>query len=522
MANGVEISYIEKLRIPTSIINAELEGLYGSTVLREFSEIIKYYNIYEKGAEFQATMVDGFEGATLKMKQSATLIDKEARFMFSAPVDITVEADSKEDKNIKGEQDKYQKLIDKIRDATAFDGKVLRAAKDCFIGKRIAYVVDFDTKTGNVIVSFIPSLGFVYSTDDNNTDIITKLIIFYSINDMERKEDQRIYKKKYEMVNGKCVITEGIYNGLAEVIEEKEEIKTEFTYIPGGVILNGGLTGDMFGESDIAKIYEFESYYNKLNASDIDAERKNMNPITYTIDADPNSTKDLSRASGAYWDLSSDMNHENKQAQVGTIEPKMGYSDALDSTLSRMKTSAYEALEVPETSSDALKGVVSSGKTLKAIYWGLMVRCDEKFISWGAGIRHIAKTIIDGCRLYPECARKYINETINEIECDYIVENNYPIQDDINEEKEMDLQEVHNKVRSKKSYMKKYMGLSDEEVDEELQQMAKERQIEEGSYKFQPPTPQTRTQQNQQTQQGQQIQQAQQTPTFQDLVEQGQ
>lgn len=512
MANDVEVSYIEKLRIPSGIINMELEGLYGSTVLKEFAEVIKYYDIYEKGAEFQATTIDGFEGATLKLKQSSILIDKEARFMFSSPVDITVEAD-KADESVKAEQDKYQKLIDKIRDATAFDGKVMKAAKDCFIGKRIAYVVDFDTKTGDVIISFIPSLGFVYSTDDSNIDILTKLIIFYATNNMERKEDQRIYKKKYEMVNGKCVITEGIYNGLAEVIEQNEEIKTEFTYIPGGVILNGGLTGDMFGESDIAKVAEFESYYNKLNASDIDAERKNMNPITYTVDADPNSTKNLSRAAGAYWDLSSDMNHDGKQAQVGTIEPKMEYSDALTSTLSRMKTLSYEALEVPETSSEALKGVVSSGKTLKAIYWGLMVRCDEKFIAWRAGIRHIAKTIIDGCMLYPECARKYIDETINEIECDFVVGNNYPIQDDINEEKEMDLQEVHNKVRSKKSYMKKYMGLSDEEVDEELQQMAKERQIEEGSYSFVPPTTQTRAEQQNQVTQGQEA-----TPSFQDFV----
>lgn len=513
MPNGVEVSYIEKTRIPMNIINVELEGLYGSTVLKEFSEIFKYYDIYEKGAKFDVTVLDGFEGSSLRLKQSAILIDKEARFMFSAPVDITINAD-KNDKAVQGEQDKYQKLIDKIRDATAFDGKIIKAAKDCFIGKRVAYVIDFDAIKGDVIVSFIPSFGFVYTTDDNNADMLTKLIIFYALNDFERKEDQRIYKKKYEMVNGKCIITQGIYNGLGEVVEENEEIKTEFTYIPGGVILNGGLTGDMFGESDIAKVYELESYYNKLNASDIDAERKNMNPITYTIDADPNSTKQLSRASGAYWDLSSDLNHEGKQAQVGTIEPKMGYSEALDSTLARMKTSAYEALEVPETSSDALKGVVSSGKTLKAIYWGLMVRCDEKFIAWRSAIRHIAQTIIDGCMLYSECAKHYINETINAIECDFVVENNYPIQDDINEEKEMDLQEVHNKVRSKKSYMKKYMGLSDEEVQEELQQMALEHQIEEGSYSFQPPTPQTRNntvvQQNQQN--GQEV------PTFQDFV----
>ncbi len=514
MSSAVEVSYIEKTKIPMNIINVELEGLYGSQVLAELKEIFKYYDIYEKGAEFQVTTLDGFEGASLRLKQSSILIDKEARFMFAAPVDITIETDIDNDnESIKDEQDKHQQLIDRIREATKFDDKVLKAAKDCFIGKRVAYVVDFDAVNGDVIVSFIPSYGFVYSTDGSNADIITKLIIFYALNDLERKEDQRVYKKKYEMINNKCIITQGIYNGLGEVVEESEEIKTNFDYIPGGVIINGGLTGDMFGESDIAKIAELESYYNKLNASDIDAENKNMNPITYTIDADPNTTKGLSRASGAYWDLSSDMNHDGKQAQVGTIEPKMGYSDALSSTLARMKTSAYEALEVPETSSDALKGIVSSGKTLKAIYWGLMVRCDEKFIAWKAAIRHIAKTIIDGCIIYPVCAKKYITETIKKLESDIVVQNNYPIQDDINEEKEMDLQEVHNKVMSKKAYMKKYRGLSDQQVEEELNQIALERQIEEGSYTFIPGVNQS-TQKKNPIQQNQQ----QQTPTFEDFL----
>lgn len=514
MSNGVEISYIEKTRIPMSIINVELEGLYGSQVLAELKKIFEYYKIYDEGAEFQVTSIDGVEGASLRLKQSAILIDKEARFMFSAPVDITVETDVDNDNEaVKDEQDKHQQLIDRVRESTKFDEKVLKAAKDCFIGKRVAYVVDFDAVKGDVIVSFIPSYGFVYSTDDNNADIIAKLIIFYALNDMERKEEQRVYKKKYEMVNGKCIITQAIYNGLGEVVGESEEIKTNFEYIPGGVIINGGLTGDMFGESDIAKIAELESYYNKLNASDIDAERKSMNPITYTIDADSRSTGNLSRASGAYWDLSSDMNHEGKQAQIGTIEPKMEYSDALASTMARMKTSAYEALEVPETTSEALKGIVSSGKTLKAIYWGLMVRCDEKFIAWKAAICHIAKTIIDGCMIYPECAKKYVNETIEKLESDIIVQNNYPIQDDVNEEKEMDLQEVHNKVMSKKAYMKKYRGLSDQQVEEELQQIAKERQIEEGSYSFMPGVKQS-TQKTNTIQQNQQ----QEVPTFEDFV----
>ena len=49
------------------------------------------------------------------------------------------------------------------------------------------------------------------------------------------------------------------------------------------------------------------------------------------------------------------------------------------------------------------------------------------------------------------------------------------------EEKNMDLSEVDSQVMSKKSYMKKWRGLTDDEVQEELKQIALERQIIEDS-----------------------------------------
>lgn len=505
-------------KIPYSLISAELEGLYGRQLLQEFKEIINYYNVYEKGAAFPiAVQKNSFVPTDMKLKLASSLIDKEARFMFAVPPDVTINVDmsdvdkrnTEQVKQISGLQTQYQNLVDRVLKATKFSNKLLKACKDCLIGKRVAYIVNFDEENGLINVSFIPSLGFVYDTDEDNTDLLNKLIVFYSVNDVIDKHEQRVYKKKYEMIDGICHITEGLYNGLGDALEE-DSFDTEFTYIPGGVILNDGLTGDLSGESDLAKLIDFEKYINKMSSADLDAERQNMNPIIYTVDMDDNSTADLSTAPGAYWDLSTDDNKEgNGKGEVGTIEPKMEYSDALSNTLSRIRASAYEKLDMPDISPEAMQGVVSSGKTLKAIYWSLMVRCDEKFIAWRSQIEHIAQTIIDGCRFYPNCANHYINDAVPTVDFEILVENNYPIQDDQTEEKEMDLQEVHYKVRSKKSYMKKYLGLSDDEVEEELRQMALERQIEEESSTFMPRG--GTTQQNQQTQQN--------TPTFSDLLE---
>lgn len=51
MSREVE-TVVSGLRIPWSMISEELEGLYGSTLLAEFKEIIGYYDVYENGAKF--------------------------------------------------------------------------------------------------------------------------------------------------------------------------------------------------------------------------------------------------------------------------------------------------------------------------------------------------------------------------------------------------------------------------------------------------------------------------------------
>jgi len=501
-----ERTYIAMTKTPMSMIADELQGLFSKQLLEEFAEVIKYYQIYDEGASFVTGNVENAND--IRTKLAASLIDKEARFMFAVAPDITIEIDKKNGEKASEIQSTYQSIVDKVRKDTKFNQKLLKAAKDCFIGKRVAYIVNFDDTTGKINISFMPSLEFVYETDEHDNDVLTKLIVFYATNDVSNKEEQCYFKKKYEMVNGKCVITEALYNGLGDVIEEKDELKTDFEYIPGGVILNGGLTGDMLGESDIAKVADLEKCYNKMSSKDLDAENKNMNPILYTIDMEKNATKNLPTVAGSFWDLMSDPNNDGAKGEVGTIEPKMEYSTALDTTLDRIRANAFEVLDIPDVSAKAMQGVVSSGKTLKAIYWGLMVRCDEKFAEWRSALEHIATTIIDGCKMFEKARKRYADGKLNDIDYSVLVENNYPIQEDINEEKEMDLQEVHNKVRSKKSYMKKYMGLDDKDVEEELQQMARERQIEENSYGFLPQNV------------GQQRAQNQQQPTFSDLLNQ--
>lgn len=475
------------LNIPSRLIKEELEGLYGSSVLQDMRNIINLYDVYENGAEFPVEPSKDYVPANLRYKTSKTLLNKTARFLFSKPPEFFVEtpvSDNKDEaQRNKDAADVYKDLIDTVLNRNGFSSALLRAAKDCFIGKRVALMFNIHEDKG-IQVSFLPSLEFVYDVDPNNANVLTKIIVFYNLNTEKARKDQRVYKKRYCMQDGVAHYSEAVYDGTGEIVEIiQEDTPTLFEFIPAWVIVNDGLTGDLMGCSEIEDLCDQESWYSKLASADMDAERKGMNPIRYSIDAAPSSTRNLSIAAGAFWDIASDPNQpQDHPAQVGVLDTPMSYSPALGVTLDRIKSGMYEQVSVPNVNPEALKGVVTSGKTLKAIYWDLIVRCDEKMLAWRPALEFLGRCIIEGVRLYPGAGTFYMEETLPDVPYTIRVDNQYSLPEDEIEEKQIDLTEVTAQTMSRKSYMKKWRQLTDEEADEELKQIALERELLEDSF----------------------------------------
>lgn len=471
--------------VPRNLITEELSGLYGNQVLADMGKIINYYNIYDRGTDFPVSTESDYIPAELKYKKIRSLIDKEARFLFAKPPEYFVKPKEISEQNNQICSD-YQALLDAVLKENRIGNKMVKAAKDCLIGERIAIFINFDEEHG-IKITFSPSLEFIYEQDEYGT--LTKIIGFFSLNDSSDKNEQRIQKKKYWVENGKCHISEGVYDGAGTLVEELiEDLETEFEYIPAVVILNAGLTNETQGQSEMQGLIEYEEYYNRLSNLDIDAERQGMNPIRYTMDVSPGSTENLSLAAGAFWDLQSDPNapSEGLSGKVGSLENSMSYSSALNTTLERIKNTMYEQLDVPAVSSSDLKSVVTSGKTLKAIYWGLIVRCDEKMLDWRPALEFMAKCVIDGAFLYPDIASRYIQNPLTQVDYIINVDNQYPLPEDESEEKALDMSEVAAKTRSIKSYLKKWQGLTDDEAQAELEQIALEQQLLTNSFMPQP------------------------------------
>lgn len=468
-------------RIPYALINAEIGGSAKDT-LDELTRICKYYKVYKKGASFTVEGSNGdYVPATLKYKMAASLINKEARFLFAEPPDITVEPKGDVGKitdDAKNALTVLNDLVKTVLDKNNFEEALIKAAKDCFIGKRVAGVVNFNEEDG-VTVTFLPSTQFIYDTKVGNPNVLTKFVCFIIVKDSITLSEKRIFKKKFELgEDGVVYLEEAMYDGAGGLLEEVTEYQpTLLTSIPASIFINDGLTGEADGESEIDILEDYEKWYSKLSNADIDAERKSMNPTKYTVDMDSRSTKSLSTAAGALWDLGSDQNLDNGHPAVGILEPGMNYSDALKTSLDRIKTVGYEQVDIPNITLESMQGAITSGKALKAIYWPLIVRCKEKMKMWGPQLRSLADIIIQGAMVYPNCVTRYINDTLVPVDYEIKVEQNTPLPEDETEEKTMDLSEVDSKVMSRKSYMKKWRNLTDDEVQEELEQIALERQI---------------------------------------------
>lgn len=471
-------------RIPYALIREE-SGEDATEVFEEIREICMYYKIYKRGKDFNVEGTNGdYTPARLRYKMAATLVNKEARFLFAEQPDITIE--QKGDLEEFTEESKkaltvMNELLQTILDKNNFQDILIKGARDCFIGKRVACLINFNEQDG-VTLTFLPSTQFLYEVRPTNHRVLEKFVCFTVMKESKTNSIKRIFKKKYtlEQVNGveKVFLEEEIFDGAAKSIEkvtEKCEIKLDF--IPAIVFINDGLSEELKGESEIESLMDFEEWYSKLGNADADAERKSMNPTKYLVDMANNSTKNLSTAAGALWDLGSDQNLDNPYVQVGLLEPQMYYSEALKTTLDRIKTTGYEQVDMPNITNESLSGVITSGKALKAIYWPLIVRCKEKMKMWGPNLSLMAEMIIQGALIYPNTIKKYTSDILMPIEHVIEVVQNTPLPEDEIEEKTIDLAEVEAKTMSRKTFMKKWRGLTKSQIAEELNQIALERQI---------------------------------------------
>lgn len=452
------------------IIKQELEGLYGDEVLRDMNEIISLYGFYEgKGQDWPTPLGLDYVPTKKKTNWTKKLIKEEARFLFGKTPEFKVISENKEGAQV------VQDYVNNVLKESLFADNLVKGARDCFIGKRVA--LKLSGGAGQPIkVHFKPSLEFVFEPQDEDVDELKSIVFFFQMNQSEDKSKQRVWKQRYHMDSKKCILNEGIYDGYGRLVEERyTDYDTGLSFIPAYVIINDGLTGDLKGESDVAELMDNQQAFNRLSSDDVDALRFNMFPQTVATNASEDSLKYIKIAPGALVDLQKAVEADGG-VDMKKLESQFGYGDKLEKTLNRTVAEMHEILNVPRVGLEELKGLMTSGKSMKALYWQLVTRCEEKYTAWRPALEWMAKAII-------EMAKAYNLESLPELPGMQVqVENIYPLMEDEADEKTLDMQAVNTQVMSKKSYMTKWGSMPADEADEELKQIALEKSLLEDSY----------------------------------------
>ena len=473
-------------------IALELYGPYGPDVLRKLGEIEKYYKIYEEGARFETDDSGDYVPAKLRSHQIKQLIRREAQFQFGKAPEIRVSCPDEEKVDGKRPNESaMQDYLDAVMKGNRLPDKLIKGARDCAIGGRVALKANLTEE--KCTFSFVPADGFVFDTDMDDVDKLERITFFYTTKDDPDKARQEIWVQKYWMENGRCKVSERFTDGYGQTLPwdgARENADTGLDRIPAYVILNDGLSGDTDGESEVKELMADDSWYGRLKSANIDSLRKGMNQIVWMYGADPESGETFRYAPGALWDIKGDpaqagVNSNAANVQVGTIENSFSYAGAYQNTLANIKQDMHDLLGVPDLNLESTRSLITSGKGLKALYWPLICRCEEKMNAWRPALEWLAELLLYAGSLFPALRQAYGEFTPAPHEIS--VDNQYPLPEDESEEKQLDLAEVAGNVRSIRSYLMKWggpdsKGLDADEADAQLQQIVREQRMLEDSF----------------------------------------
>lgn len=450
----------------------ELGQEYGAQLWQDAQRIIGLYQYYEgEGQKWQTPAGLDYRPNKTVVNHVKRLIGRVAGFMFSRPPEITLQPEGDDRANAEAVAALEEHLRQVLED-NMWQKRLLQAGRDCFVGKRVALKVG--VKDRRVLIRFRPSMEFFHDVTCDDEEQLSRIVFAYGMNDKKEPENQRIWVQSWRMEDGRCLLREGIYNGYGAAIgEELTDVDTRLSGLPAYVILNEGLTSDVLGDSDVEPLMGLQDNYNHMVSDDQDALKFNLFPQTVFTDASEDCMRAVKISPGAMIDLQSDPAQVDRQAQVSKLETHFNYDARFQNSLDTLLDNMYSLMSCPRVTTEYLKAVGVSGKAMRAMYWDLQCRCEERWAEWDTALKWLVREIIEQEALYGLHDWSGCRFTVK-------IEHLYPVADDEDVERKLDMQEVAQQVRSRRSYLDKWQPSAD--GDAELAQIAKERALLEESY----------------------------------------
>ncbi|KLU74264.1 MULTISPECIES: phage portal protein [Clostridium] len=394
------------------------------------------------------------------------LINKQARFMFGKEPDILFKP---LDKNAKETCEELRQFIDAILNASKFWSNTMKAFRLASVTKRV--MLRLEANPGQHIRLYWHDINdFNYEADINDITKLSKAIFVKQVT-VDKEVTKQLwnrytyYMNETENKEPSCYLKVETFKGdnLENPINVTNQ-DTELSKIPCWVITNEQTIVSPYGQSDIKDLKPLQDSYNRRLSDFNDSLRFLMFGQTAIIDATKDTVNSCNIAPNSLMALKSEDDAEgNKQAKVQRVESNFTNAEPVKMYLKMLEDSMYEKLGIPK--SENLQKVPSA-KSIKYMYTELVARCEEKWHDWEPIIRSMLRLIVEACSKF----KSYDNwkEEWNNLLFTIILNKNYPIPEDEEDQKRLAMEEVQNNVRSHRSYIKDYSN--DEDYEEHFKE----------------------------------------------------
>jgi hypothetical protein len=250
--------------------------------------------------------------------------------------------------------------------------KLLEAGKDYYVGGTVALKMRYLPNKG-IRLNFCPAQEIFPVPNDTDPDSFDA-VHFCSFFD----NDKTIWKQSWEMIDGKCYLSEGHYNlnmVLQKSVYNREDTKLDF--IPVLIFPRDCLSGDLYGTSYLKDLIPLFDQYNRSMSDAADSLRFNLFAINVLLNAAPDAEKELRISPGEVWNIGGD------GVDVKKLESSFQYSAALADFLTRLENLMHLLADVPDITPDRIKGFgLVSGVALKLLYSDLVSATQQDWRVW--------------------------------------------------------------------------------------------------------------------------------------------
>lgn len=253
-----------------------------------------------------------------------------------------------------------------------FEEKLLEAGKDFLVGGTVALKIRYLPKKG-IKLNFAPAQEVfpVPNMDDPDSFDAVHFCSFFD-------NDKTIWKQSWEMIDGKCYLTEGLYDlklNLVKPIYSAED--TFLDFIPVLIFPRDVLTSEIYGTSYLKDLIPLFDQFNRSMSDAADSLRFNLFAVTVLLNAAPGAEQELKVSPGEIWNIGGD------QPDVRKLESSFNYATALNDFLQRLDNMIHLLGDVPSVTPDDIKGFgLVSGVALKLLYSDLVSATAQDWRVW--------------------------------------------------------------------------------------------------------------------------------------------